>query len=629
MTLNPLHYYVSPTPYPGTFDSLFGGFFLIKGIPLIGQLGTLVSFAVALAACVAYHQNQSPRWKRLAFAASLACYSGLWFFLLQPWDEVFINLRHSLHLVQEGKFSFNRFSWDEGTVDFLPYALLGLLHRWGMPLLEGAFLMSYAGGIACLAAAARFLPLAQAPKLEPLAFLFLSLFPPLIFNAASGFAATVFTACVMWILYGLFIGDSPKWGLMGLALLPWLRVEAALLSILLFLLWGRYRRISLLNQGLGLAATTAPIVALTVYRAVQFGHLLPTPVRYKAATGSLFFFAVGIRNAIGDAVASHAVTLLLALFCFRHLLPEVRLANERILYAVLSTLAVFTAPYYLSGGDWFPSYWGRYFLPLSFWLCILVAIRAMHAWTHSTRRGLILTGCVGGVFFLISSLWPISSTWKMAENFFSHRRTLARIHAPTISRGHYRIQNLSQLGAHFKATTRPTDRIGSSELATIMFYADRDTVDYLGLVNSRIADAPLRPMPSLLRKFPYRSELPYLIFKRLDPAELGRTLPEILYTFDFMLRDQIDDLRPYELSTETLKRALSRWERQLGGLMDPLYGGVQNIQSLGYEAVLIRAGDEFMNLYFVHHKARDFHFAQLEKSGFVKCSRLDGPCAAK
>jgi hypothetical protein len=164
-----------------------------------------------------------------------------------------------------------------------------------------------------------------------------------------------------------------------------------------------------------------------------------------------------------------------------------------------------------------------------------------------------------------------------------------------------------------------------------MYFARRDAVDYLGLVNPDIAQSPLRPLPSLFRKFPYRSELPYLIFKRLRPDLLEKTLPEILYTFDFLLRDQNKDVRAYELAPPALFKALARWEMQLGGLVDELYGGLGKILALGYEPVVVRAGDDFAGMYFVHNRILDRHLEALRHAGYrggvVSYSHPDEPDA--
>lgn len=218
--------------------------------------------------------------------------------------------------------------------------------------------------------------------------------------------------------------------------------------------------------------------------------------------------------------------------------------------------------------------------------------------------------------FLVHSLWPISSTWKYFEHLFGHRRTLAKIHPPTIGRGHYRIQHLSQLGLHLGATLRPEDVIASSEVATIMYFARRETLDLLGVANAEIARSPVRDAPSLLRRFPQVSELPYLIFKRIRPDLVASKKPEILYTFDFMWRDLMPETDPEELTEELFFTAVHRWERKLGGLMDVLYGGVGKLIELGYQPVVVRYSNHFLSMYFVRADRMEPHLKRLEELGF-------------
>lgn len=593
MTLKSVHFFDAPAPLPGVFDSLFGGFFLLKGLPLVGQLGILALFALSLVA----------KNRRVKMVAALGVFTGLWFFLLQPWDEVFINLRHSLNWAQVGRFSFNQKTWIEGTVDFLPYLFVGIAGRCGVPVIEAAFVMGYVGALGCLWAALRIFRAAKRPEAEPYFFLALCIFPPLAYNSATGFAATVFCAAVLTTVLWLFIENRRKLGLGLLSLLPLIRIEAVWLVCLLLAVyvWNHPKK-----RSWGLACVLLPAVAHAIVRWKLYGHAVPLPVQFKSSLGNLFFLAVGIRNGLADCIATHVGVLAILVW---------RLGAPRLLTTLAWALVAFMVPYYLSGGDWFPSYWARYLLPLSLYLFTLAGISLARAAKTLSFKALSHALWAPAVFFAVSSLWPISSTWKMVDHIFSHRRTLAMIHEPTIARGHYRIQHLSQLGEHLRRSTLPTDRIGSSELATVMFFAGREGEDFLGVLNPAIAGAPLRSLPSLFRRFPYRSELPYLIFKRVRPDLLAQVQPEFLYTFDFLLRDQNKAVRAYEIGARDLFQALSRWEMQLGGLVQALYGGLDAVLQM-YEPVVVRAGDDFLAMYFVHKSVRDRHFQTLKEKGY-------------
>jgi hypothetical protein len=614
MPIQHLHFIDSAAYAPGFFDSFMGGLFLVKGLPLAGQLLWLLAVGLAVFFACREGMEKDQLWKqRLAIGAQACgwiCFVLSFFFLLQPWDEVFINLRHSLNLARYGVFSFNAGQPVEGTVDWLVYFVLGWLHRLGLPLLELAFAQGLLGAITCICIARALWKRLSSTSLT-LPTLLLCFYPPLAFNAAHGFATTWFAACILAAISFLFFADQPTRGLIALALLPLIRVEGISFAALLAALWLCGSQPKLRRRNLLRAFWVAvPFLFLSFWRWRTFCSVVPLPIQYKATGMNLFYFIVGMRNLVADLIACGTFVSLLALCFFA------RRQNKQILLGIQITvaLALGSLPYYLAGGDWFPSYWGRYLLPFSIWCYLLALVCACREWKPAAPVSVSLAALA--VVLLVQSLWPISSNWKFFDHFFSHRRTLAKIHPPTIGRGHYRIQNLSQLGLHLKATTDPGDVIGSSEVATIMYFADRETLDFLGVANPEIARSAVRQAPSLLREFPQESELPYLIFKRIRPDILPREMPAYLYTFDFMWRDQMPGYHPEELTRPLLYQAIDRWDRKLGSLIQTLYGGTDKILALGYEPVVVRYSNHFMNLYFVRADKLEDHLQRLSRRGF-------------
>lgn len=573
----------------GFFDSLFGGLFVVKGIPLLGQLGILAFFCCTAFALWKYHETRRKRWGDAAQLSALVVFTGIFFFLLQPWDELFINLRHSLHFAEDGVFSFNRYRWIEGTVDFLPYLVLGALHRLGLPLVELSFVLGFAGAVACLCAARSFFRAWGLEREVPYLVCALALYPPLCFNSAHGFATAPFAAAVLWAIR---LKDRPG-GQVLLALLPLIRPEAALLVVLL-----AWRRPWLL----------IPFAGLSAWRYLQFGTPVPTPITFKSSLGSVFFFLVGIRNLVADLASGYAIVFVPAIF-----LLEERPAAAR----TLAVLFLFSLPYYVSGGDWFPSYWGRYLFPFS----LFGAIAFLAAFARKPRWVLFVP-------VLVLSLWPLSSAAKLAEGVLTHRRILAKLYDKKTGRGHYRIHHLSQLGLHLGRVLEPRDVIASSELATVMFHAKRETLDLLGLANPEIAKAPLRAAPEIFRRFPTESELPYLIFKRLKPGIVERERPAVVYTFDFILRDLVDGVPFEEFDDEKVALALERWEYNLRGLTDPLYGGIGKLLEVGYRPVVVMYQNAFASAYFVSPEIWERHEAKMAALGF-RSSRLFAPSSEK
>jgi hypothetical protein len=148
-----------------------------------------------------------------------------------------------------------------------------------------------------------------------------------------------------------------------------------------------------------------------------------------------------------------------------------------------------------------------------------------------------------------------------------------------------------------------------------MYFARREALDLLGVANPEVATAPLRQFPSLLRRFPDRPELPYLIFKRLQPDLLARHRPPYLYTFDFMMRDHVKEVPHDEINNRDIFKGLHRWELKLGPLVDSLYGGLDKILALGYRPVIVSYANDFLSLYFVSEDARERHLARLRELG--------------
>ena len=383
MPIKHLHFVDSPAYAPGFFDSFLGGLFLVKGLPLAGQLLWLLAFgfAVFFACREATEKNQA--WVKGfgmgAQGCGWICFTVSFFFLLQPWDEVFINLRHSLNLARHGLFSFNAGQPIEGTVDWLVYFVLGYLHRMGLPLLELAFAQGFLGAVACICIV-RKLWGALSKKSRTIPTLLLCFYPPLAFNSAHGFATTWFVACILAAIYFLFFAAKTSRGLIALAILPLIRVDGISFATLLAALWVFSAQPKQRRQNLLLAPLiVVPFLFLSFWRWKTFGSVIPLPIQYKATGTSLFYFIIGMRNLVADLISCGTFVSLLALWLFS------RRQNEEISLGIKITavLALASLPYYLAGGDWFPSYWGRYLLPFSMW-CYFLAVVCAVSYTHLT-----------------------------------------------------------------------------------------------------------------------------------------------------------------------------------------------------------------------------------------------------
>ncbi len=370
----------SPQEISGIFDTLFGGVFFAKGIPLVMQVLMLSLLPLTLLLVAAETTTGNRRFRTAALISSVCLFTAIVFFRLHPGAELFINLRHSLNFAENNTFSFNVHQHLEGTVDFLPYFILGLLGKLGLPIVEMSFYPKLSGwnqlplrhSVSPRRVGIRARGQLGNATLRPLS--------PLCFNAAQGFTTTTFCAAVLWSIAILFF--SPRWAL-GFALLsavPVIRLEGSLLVAFLVALYlNQKRRERFFGRKLVAGGLVfLPILTLSLWRTWYFGSPIPLPIQFKSSLGSLFFFLVGIRNLLADLVASYTLVMVFGIaLCFILLNRPVRSTFKslspplRTAILILGLLALYSLPYYVSGGDWFPSYWGRYLFPLSIFSMLL------------------------------------------------------------------------------------------------------------------------------------------------------------------------------------------------------------------------------------------------------------------
>jgi hypothetical protein len=369
-----------------------------------------------------------------------------------------------------------------------------------------------------------------------------------------------------------------------------------------------------------------PVIGLTIWRISYFGRAIPVPIIYKSSIGNLFFFLLGIRNLFLDLVAGGAAFFLCLVLCslIEHKRGGGYLKHKKPIQ-ILGLLFLFSLPYYLSGGDWFPPAWGRYLFPFSFF-CFLIGLISFSDVFSNANKPSGLSGPLLGIFLVAILYFPSGSFRRLGENLFTPKTSLSAIHNKKTGRGNQRIHTLSRLGYHLRETTSPQTVIGSSELATLMFFAEREALDFLGVTNLEIAQSPLRSNPLLFSKASTQNELPHLIFKRTKPQLLHEKQPGIFYAFDFMLRDLLDNYHPEELNGSDISLAFQRWDRKFMLLNNSLFGGLSALEQEGYEPVVVKYGADFVALYFVSKEIRADHFSQMKKKGMnysvLKSNRL-------
>ncbi|NBX76592.1 MAG: hypothetical protein EBQ92_08560 [Proteobacteria bacterium] len=630
--LSSVHFFETPQEIPGFFDSFFQGLFLVRGLPTFFQVGLLLSFASCFLTALKFTQTQQTIWKRLSAFLAFLTLTLAAFLLFQPWDELFISLRHAQHLAEIGNFSFNRFEKIEGIVDFLPFYLLGLLNKISLPLIETNFLIEILAGWFCILGGRRILINLGGETFSAWSYPILVVYPPLLLNTGNGFTVLFFTAFILWsLIFLVFEGNQKQRWYLGcflVSLLPLIRLEGLWFSVLLYLFLVFFNKPALSAKKAFITPMIFlfPVIGLSLWRIYTFGSALPVPIVYKSSIGNLFFFLLGLRNLFLDLVAGGAVFFICLISCahFEHGKNGGNL-KEKDPLKILSLLFLFSLPYYLSGGDWFPPAWGRYLFPFSYFSFLMGIFYFSRFFTEAKNHPSFSSPLLI-IFFLAILYFPSGSFRRLGEVLFTPKTSLSGILNKKTGRGNQRIHTLSRLGYHLKETTSAQTVIGSSELATIMFFADREALDLLGVTNLEIAQSPLRSNPLFFSKANTRNELPHLIFKRTKPSLLFEKQPGIFYAFDFMLRDLLDNYHPEELTEAEILLALQRWDRNFLLLNNSLFGGLGALQRNGYEPVVIKYGTDFVALYFVSKAVRDEHFSEMKKKGMayktIKSNRL-------
>ncbi len=572
--------YKANFPIQGIYDTLGNGIFRHERlIPYLKWLWVFV-LAISLISLLLQYKTKNSGWgKAVPYLGWLGFFLSC-FLLNEPVDELFINLRHSIYWSRENFFSFNQLNAIEGIVDFLPYFLLGTLNKWGVPLVEAAFVMSALGGMAViltLQSWTRCLPLS--PFANRAWFLVFTLFPPLLFASGTGFSTTVFSACLLSSFYFLIIRKNVVLGPTLVALVPCIRLEGLWAIFLFCALWFRQEtRLSLSKKLALFALCLTPLGVLSYFRWIQFGSFLPTPLGYKSSLGNVYFLKMGLINFFRDGLSCY--TWLFTLFSLGVLLTKRKnlVPLEKITLLSPFVFILFVIPYYLSGGDWFACYWGRYLLPLSLTALLTATVLMKHL------KPLYLVAM--GLLAILPGLWVPMSAPELVKKISSWKA----------GRGSSRIQQLSQVGFHLKNTSSENQVVASSEVATIMFHADREALDFLGVANPEITNQPITGQT---------------LFKKSNPSLLKKYLPSYLWVGDFLGID-------LNLSS-TREKVIAEVNRMHGtyeGWINYFYGGTNQILSLGYRPIFVIYSNGFSTMYFVSPRAWPLHQRLLKEKGF-------------
>lgn len=521
------------------------------------------------------------------------------------WDEFYINLRHSQNVIDHGVYSVNAGERIESTVDLVPFLAAGEVSKLTGVLPDNvAFAFGFLGNILIVAAVfafARKLTQSDAGSLVMAAFA--SVFPPVIFVGASGFMATLFAGCILWT-YFLLLERRGRWSFRAyvlLGLLPLVRLEAIELGLLV---WGLGAGASAWTQRAAgrrldswlhrswrilawrFLAVLLPFVLLSVARRAFFGYAIPIPVALKNTQGEVDYLIAGsVQLREFYAIFGLGPMLLVAAVPTTLLLAR----KGRRYWAPYAALSLFSLTYLVGGGDWFPGNWARYWIPLlsfSFLLASAAVYLAVATWSRRI------------------ALWTMAALLMLFAAVYVRRPGSAYFEALTRLRtggnGWERVDQLARLGNLLGRTTATSWRIGSPEVATIMFFAHRDLVDLLGIGNPDVAFAPLAPMIPGDR-----------LHRRRLPATLEERKPEVLALYEAAVRNRAyTDLERLQGDVRELM-----FTQRMQDIAYYRVGSYDYIQALGYRALTVQAGSDLFT-YWVHESVLPAHRDKLKAAGF-------------
>lgn len=587
---------------------LSGAIGAVQGMPasrFFAVLGVLAAFAV-IGAGVALATRVRRAGVVMTLVALMAI-SGVGALRLSDgWDEFYINLKHAQNIVAHGTYSMNAAERVEATVDLVPFATAGLVSRATGVLPDNiAMAFGFTGNVLLIAGAFLFVAaLTASTGLALGVAAFVAVFPPLLFVGFSGFMATFFAGLILVALYWLLVRRG-RWAFRAYLLLGALtlvRVEAVALGLLLWgltlvgSLWRHRRSVAAMQHGIArtwrvhsarLLAAFLPFVLLSLARLAFFGHAMPVPVVFKNTGGDpgyLFSGALQIRKFY---YAFHLAPALLV--CA---VPVAVLLVRRGWRWVSAALAVllFSLTYLTGGGDWFPENWARYWLPL-FSVLIVLSASAL----FETLRGWRVRFASGAVVMLFA-LFAGQAALTPGNAFFDAKHALEKHPA-----GWKRVDDLARLGSFFNRMSEPSWRVGTPEVATINFFAERDLVGLIGIDNWDIARAPLMPLHPGDR-----------LHRRREPATLERRRPELL-----ALYEPAASVKPYASALGA--------QREVQHLLMPDYaqeigyyraGSYDFLQALGYRSLTAQEGTHIFT-YWVHESVLAAHVARLTAAGFT------------
>jgi len=419
-----------------------------------------------------------PAALRLAWAlALLLAAAHVWRYSSFVLDDTYISLRYARNLVDGHGLVFNPGERVEGYTNFSFVLWSALWLKLGLDPILGMKLLLVAAALWTLAMAAE-LERALAPRarhlLAPLLLLPLEMFVYWSFCTMEAmlFAALLATGLVLALAESRERrrrGAAPVFVLLALTRPEGVFAFALVSGVFLLLDLARDRDAAPLRRALANGVVFGLLYgAYFLWRYLYYGSLLPNTY-YAKVTGDEAQFLTGVKNLREFLWAFPLTGLLLALpalFALRRFRGE-PVARHGVVAVYL--VAVAYAAYVVAiGGDFMPFF--RFFVPL------LPLYAALLGWALQ-QSGLLQSERGAWAGFALWALWVGCSftTEQPYRAFVAHRTALVGIAG----------------GEYFKTRLEPDDLIAVNTAGSLPYYAERPTLDMLGLTDATIARRPI------------------------------------------------------------------------------------------------------------------------------------------
>jgi hypothetical protein len=440
-------------------------------------------FAVAVAGLVP--------WALLAWRFDFLC------------DDAFISFRYARHLAQGHGLRYNLGEPPiEGFLHILWVLWLGLWDRLGVEPPVASRASSLAAGAALVAWVARVLARRVSTPAAVAAMLVLGTLPPLAVWSTGGLATAPASLALFLVLERL-CGDPgrPRYVQAGLAAIvaASLRMDIGMLAaVSMATVWATNafaarpsvpRRQSTRGIVTALALLALGLAALTAFRLVYFGELVPNPVLTKGSTSPLRLerglLYVGSLLVLFPTVA---VVILASPLALRERTRALALPS---LVTALAILALSV----LVGGDFMAM--GRFLVPALPFVAVLAACELDLVRERSRAPRSAVTACTA---LLLCGTLPAAFGLHVAPRALRERldpRWSEPTYLDELAFWRRMKENVAQWGAMGRALGRragPEQSLVASAIGALGFYSEVTILDVFGLV-TRAESSPWEPRP--------------------------------------------------------------------------------------------------------------------------------------